>query len=71
MAALAFEAHHHVDHVFENTRPRNAAILGDMPDEHKRDTVFLGISDQFERAAAHLADGSGRAFDRVGMHGLD
>ncbi len=71
MAALAFEAHHHIDHVFQHARPGDGAVLGDMADQDQRGAVLLGVADQFERAAAHLADRAGRAFDRVGMHGLD
>ena len=41
-----------------------------MPAQHQRDAVFLGVADQLERAATYLADRAGRAFDRVGMHGL-
>ena len=71
MAALPFETHHDVDHVFEHAGPRNAAILRHMTDEHKSDTVFLRVADQFECTATDLADRSRRPFDRVGMHRLD
>ena len=42
-----------------------------MPDQHQPDAVFLGVADQLEGAAAHLADRARRAFDRVRMHRLD
>ena len=71
MRAFAFEAHHHVDHVFEHARSGDTAILGDVADQHQSHAVFLGVADQLERAAAHLTNRSGRTLDRVGMHGLD
>ena len=71
MAALTLKAHHHIDHMFEHTRPGDIAILGDMADQHQRSAAFLGEADQLESAAAHLADRAWRAFDLVAVHGLD
>jgi hypothetical protein len=70
VAAFALEAHHHVDHVFQHARAGDRTVL-DMAHQHQRDAVLLGIANQFERTAAHLADRAWRAFDLVRMHRLD
>src|SRR5207253_792827 len=61
VAALALEAQHRVDHMLEHARARDAAVLGDMSDEHNRGAMLLGEADQLLRAGADLTDGARRA----------
>jgi hypothetical protein len=68
MAALAFEAQHGIDHMFEHARARDGAILGDVTDQDERATALLGETDQLLRRCPHLADGAGCALDQVRMH---
>ncbi len=42
-----------------------------MADEDQHEPALLGDADQFLRRPAHLADGAGRAVERVEIHRLD
>ncbi len=68
---VALERHHRVDHVLDDARSGDLAVLGDMADEDHRRAAALREPDQRLRRAAHLGDGSGRRFDRLGPHRLD
>ena len=50
----------HVDQVLEHPRPRDGAVLGHMPDQHERHTVFLRRRVQLVRRGFHLTDRAGR-----------
>ena len=69
--AFALEAEHGVDHMFEDARPRDIAVLGDVTDQHQRGAAFLGEADEFVGAGANLADCAGGALDHVAVHRLD
>ena len=71
VAALALEAQHRVDHMLEHARAGDGAVLGDVADEHDRGAMLLGEAHQLLRRGADLADRARRAFDQVGVHGLD
>ena len=57
--------------MLEHARARDAAVLGNVADQHQRCAAVLGVADQLEGTAAHLADRTGRALDGVGKHRLD
>ena len=57
---VALEAEHRVDDVFEHPRPGEAAVFGDVADEHHRDAAALGLGNQAVGAAADLHDAAGR-----------
>ena len=68
---VAFEAEHRVDDVLEHPRAGEAAVFGDMADEHHRNAAALGLGDEPMGAAAHLHDAAGRRAE-VGIgDGLD
>ncbi len=71
VAAFALEIEHAVDHVLDNARPGNLAVLGDMADQHDRGTRRLGIFDHRLRRGAHLGDGARRRFGDVSPQRLD
>ena len=71
MAALAFEAQHAIDHMFEHAGAGDIAVLGDMTDQEQRGAARLGEADQLLRAGPNLTDRARRAFDQIRMHGLD
>ena len=68
---IAFELKNDVHDVFQNFRPRNRPLLGDMADDQNRNLGLLGILEQHGSTLAHLADTSGRGFDPFGVQGLD
>ena len=57
--------------MLKHARAGNAAILGDMADQHQSSAAFLGKTDQFLRRGTHLAHRSRRAFNEVAVHRLD
>jgi hypothetical protein len=71
VAALAFEAQHRVDHMFEHARARRCAVLGDMADEDRAAPVSLAKRISSPAEARTWLTVPGRALDQVGMHGLD
>ena len=71
MATLAFEIEDGVDHVLEHPRPGDQPFLGHMADQHDDEAAPLREADQLLRRAAHLADRSGGAVQRVEKHRLD
>ena len=68
---VALEGDDRVDHVLDHARAGDLAVLGDVADEDHGRAGRLGEADQGLGAAAHLRDGAGRRFDRLGPHGLD
>ena len=54
MIAVTFKIHDGVDHVFQNARARDLAILGHMPDQNRDAACILGKHHQIERAFAKL-----------------
>ena len=73
-AALALEVQHHVDEVLEHPRAGDAAVLGDVPDQHGGDVLGLGHPDQRGRDLLDLGDAAGDAVDvggADGLHGVD
>ena len=68
---LALEVEHRVHDVLERPRARDAAALGDVPDQEHGRAGFLGEAHQPRRALAHLADVAGRALERLGVGRLD
>ena len=71
MASLALEVEHGIDHVLEHPRAGDQPLLGHMPDQHHDKAAPLRQPDQLLRGAAHLANGSGRAVERVEIHRLN
>ena len=71
MAALAFEAKHGVDHMFEDARAGETAVLGHMTDQHDCRAAFLCESDELAGGRADLADCPWRTLDQVRMHRLN
>ena len=71
MAALALEIEHRVDHVLDDARAGDLAVLGDVADEDHRGAGLLGVADQRLRRGAHLGDGAGRRVGDVGPQRLD
>ena len=71
MAALALEVEHGVDHVLDDARAGDLAVLGDVADEDDRGAAALGEGDELVGGGADLGDGAGRAVDVVGPEGLD
>ena len=68
---IALEVEHDIDRVLEQFGPGDAAVLGDMADEHHRDPGLLGSMDQAGRRLAHLGHPPGGAADLAGVDGLD
>ena len=71
MRAFALERDHRVDHMLDDARAGDLAVLGDMADQDDRRAARLGEADQRLRRAAHLLDRAGRQFDGVAPHRLD
>ena len=71
VAPLALEIEHRIDHVLEHLGPGDDALLGDVADENDGEAARLRQADQRLRAAAHLRDRAGRAFEVAHIHGLD
>ncbi len=57
---VALERQHRVDHVLEDARPGEAAVLGDVTDHHDGDAAPFGLDHQPVRARPHLHDAAGR-----------
>ena len=60
MGAFALEGEHGVDHVLDDARPRDLAVLGDMADQDDRRAGAFGEANQHLGRAAHLAHRAGR-----------
>ena len=58
VAAIAFEIEHRIDHVLDDARAGDLAILGDMADQHHGGALLLGIADQRLSRGAHLRHGA-------------
>ena len=71
VAALALEVEHGVDHVLDDARAGDLAVLGDVADEDDRGAAALGEGDELVGGGADLGDRARRAVDVVGPHGLD
>ena len=71
MPAFAFEIQDRIDHVFDDARPRNRALFGDMPHQHDRGALALGECRQFMGRGADLGYRPGGALYIVGPHGLN
>ena len=68
--ALALEVEHHVDEVLEHPGAGDAAVLGDVADDHQGDVAQLGHPDQRRRDLLDLGDPAGHAVDVAGADGL-
>ena len=66
VAAFAFEIKHAIDHMLDDARPGDLAILGHMADEDHRSAALFGEADQFMRGGADLSDRTGCCLDHVG-----
>ena len=71
VAGVALEIEHRVDHVLDDARAGDLAVLGDVADQHHGGAGFLGEARQRLRRGAHLGDRAGRAVDPVGPQRLD
>ena len=71
VAAFALEIEHGVDHVLDDARAGDLALLGDVADQHDRRARRLGVADHRLRRGAHLGDGAGRRVGHVGPQRLD
>ena len=71
VAALALEVEHGVDHVLDDARAGDLAVLGDVADEDDRGAAALGEGDELVGGGADLGDRAGGAVDVVGPEGLD
>ena len=69
-AALALEVQHHVDEVLEHPGAGDAAVLGDVADQHGGDVLGLGHPDQRGGDLLDLGDPAGDAVDVGGADGL-
>ena len=58
--AVALEREDRVDHMLDDARAGDLAVLGHMPDEQQRRAARLGEADQRLSGAAHLAHRPGR-----------
>jgi sodium/hydrogen exchanger family protein len=65
VAAVAFEVEHGVDHVLQNARAGEAAVLGHVADQDQGEFAGFSEPDQFETAGSDLRDGAGGAFDGI------
>ena len=68
---LALEVEDRVDDVLERLGPGEAAVLGDVADEERRDVLPLGREQQLRRRLAHLADAARRGLELQREHRLD
>ncbi len=71
VAAFALEVEHRVNHVLDDARAGDLAILGDVADEDDRGARLLGVADQRLRRTAHLRNRAGSRIDHVGPQRLD
>jgi len=67
---VALELKDGVDHVFEELRAGDAAVLGDMPDEEDGCHRLLGEALEFGGALADLGDGAGGRVEEGRVQGL-
>ena len=68
MAALALEVEHGVDHVLEQSRPGDGAVLGDVADQESRQAGFFRQHDDRARASrtwAMLPGADGIAEEKI------
>ena len=68
---FALEIEHGVDDVLERLGAGEAAVLGHVSDEKRRDVVALGGEQKLRRRFAHLADAAGRRLKLQREHGLN
>ncbi len=68
LAAVAFEVEHGVDHVLEQTRPGDGAVLRDVADQEDGAAGALGELEQAGGAVAHLGDA---ARERLGLRACE
>ena len=71
MMPFAFEVQHRVDDVLERLGTGEAAVLGHVADEKRRDVVTLGGEQKLRRGLAHLADAAGRRLELQREHRLN
>ena len=74
MTAFALEIQNGIDHVLDDARARDLAVLGDMADEDDGSARLLGIADHRLRRGAHLRHRSRRRLDGRGperLHGIE
>ena len=71
MVPLAFEVEHRVDHVLEHLGAGQRAVLGDVPDEERRQIVALGREQELRRGLPHLTDAAGRRLELEREHRLN
>lgn len=69
--AVALEVHHGVDGVLQHPRPGQAAVLGDMADQHDGGTAAPGDRHQGVGGLTHLGDRAGHAADPVVIERVD
>jgi hypothetical protein len=51
---IAFEGQHHIDHMLEQLRPGQRAVLSHMANQDSRNLALLGESDEPRRAFPNL-----------------
>ena len=61
--AVALEVEHDVDHVLEDPRPGDRAVLGDVTDDHGGDVAGLGHPHERGGDLLDLGDTAGDALD--------
>ena len=71
MAALALEVEDGIDHVLDDARAGDLAVLGDVADEDDGGATALGEGGELVGGGADLGDRARGAVDVVGPHGLD
>ena len=71
VVALPFEVQHRVHHVLEHLGTGQAAVLGDVADQHRRQVLSLGGEEQLRGRLADLADRARGRRQLRGVHGLD
>jgi serine/threonine-protein kinase len=68
---FALEIKDGIDHVLEDARAGERALLGDVADEDDGGPALLGQAREMRRAFAHLCHRSGRRGERAGIERLD
>ena len=71
VVALPFEVQHRVHDVLEHLGTGQAAVLGDVADQHRRQVLPLGGEEQLRGRLANLADRARGRHELRGVHGLD
>ena len=66
VVTVAFELQDRVDHVLQHPRAGEAAVFGDVADEHDGHVAFLRFDDEAVGAPADLADAARAATPRRG-----